>query len=252
MKRIFMVVLALVLCLSVIPAFADSNVDVTVTAGDCSPVNVNVNSIDGCNNNAVIGASGGCVTPGKTPGCVIINGVPSCIEPPDYCGPDPDYCNRMRRHTCLKNAARDVFGYLEGRLRDIGWWHKGYKFVRSFETRVIYGSRGDNNHYKDRRPITFYYKADKTIKAVAYLNVYKHGKDFITVFTTDFTPASKCSNKGYVYADELMITGAYADGYEAVDEFIEYLESLVGGPSQDTGCDCETESKSDCNCNKGS
>lgn len=245
MKRIFLGFLVLTLCLSIVPAFADSNVTITIDAGDHSPVDVNVNSIDGCNNNAVINDGAGCgaaVKPGKTSTCVVIDGVPCCIEPPDYCGPDPGYCARMARHTCLKNAARDVFGYLEGRLRSIGWWHKGYKFVRSFETRVIYGSRGDNNHYKERCPITFYCKDDPSIKVKAYINVYKKGKDFMTVFTTDFTPAKKCQKGGYVYAEELMLTGTYADGYEAVDEFIAYLERLSGGDTDDdlpsTGCDC--------------
>lgn len=251
MKRIFVVFLVIALCLSVVSAFADSNVNITIDAGDYSPVNVTVSSIDGCGNDVIMGAPVG-IKPGKTPGYVIIDGVPGCIEPPNHCGPDPDYCARMRRHTCLKNAARDVFGYLEGRLRSIGWWHKNYKFVRSFETRVIYGSRGDNNHYQERRPITFYYKADPSIKVTAYINVYKHGKDYITLFSTDFTPASKCSNKGYVYADDLMITGAYADGYDAVDEFIDKLNALVNGPSQDTSCDCGTESKSGCKCTSGS
>ena len=234
MKRLTAVILVCVLCISLTSAaFADSNVTISVTTGDNSPVDLNVNSIDGCNNSANIndGATG-CVRPGTGTSCVIINGVPSCIEPSNHCGPvcyDPDYCARMRRHTCLKNAARDVFGYLEGRLRSIGWWHKNYKFIWSYETRVIYGSRGDNNHYRDRRPITFYCKDDQSIKVMAYLNVYKHGKDYITLFSIDFTPASKCSKKGYVYADDLMITGAYTDGYEAVDEIIEYLETLSDG-----------------------
>ena len=225
MKRIFILALALAICLSVIPAFADSTVNVNVNAGDHSPVNVNINSTDGCNNASVIGAPTGT---NCRPGCVIIDGVPSCIEPPDYCGPDPDYCARMQRHSCLKNAARDVFGYLEGRLRSIGWWHKSYKFIWSYETRVIYGSRGDNNHYRCRLPITFYCKDDPSIEVKAYISIYKHGKDYITLFSEDFTPASKCSKKGYTYSDDLMITGAYTDGYEAVDEFIEYLQALSG------------------------
>lgn len=224
MKRIFLVILALSLCVFIVPAFADTNVN--ITTGDGSPVNVTSVDVDGCGNDVVIGGGVSCVKPGKTPSCVIIDGVPSCIEPPDYCGPDPDYCARMARHGCLKNTARDVFGYLEGRLRSIGWWHKGYKFIWSFETRVIYGSRGDNNHYRDRRPITFYCVEDPSIKVKAYINVYKHGKEYYTVFTTDFTPAKKCSKSGYVYADELMITGTYADGYAAVDEFIAQLERL--------------------------
>lgn len=232
MKRILLVVLVLALCISVVPAFADTNIN--ITTGDGSPVNVTSTDVDGCGNTVIVGGGANVpVKPGRT--CVIIDGVPSCIEPPNYCGPDPDYCARMARHTCLKNAARDVFAYLEGRLRSIGWWHKSYKFVRSFETRVIYGSRGDNNHYACRRPITFYCKADRSIEVKAYVNVYKHGKDFITVFTTDFTPAKKCQKGGYVYADDLMITGAYADGYEAVDEFIEQLIALSG----DVDSDCE-------------
>ena len=217
MKRVFVLVLILAFCLNAVSAFADSTVTINVDAGDHSPVNVNVNSIDGCNNSA---SNGGCS--GKSSSCTI-NGVPCCIEP---CSPDPDYCARMRRHACLKNAARDVFGYLEGRLRDIGWWHKGYKFIWSYETRVIYGSRGDNKHYRNRRPITFYCKDDPSIKATAYINVYKHGKDYITLFSTDFTPASKCSSMGYTYQEDLMITGAYEDGYEAVDEFIKILQGM--------------------------
>ena len=230
MKRICLVLIAICLVLSAMPAFADSTTNITIDAGDHSPVSVNVNTVDGCGNTAVIndgvacsGQTTVCTKPGKTPGYIIIDGVPGCLEPPDC---DPDYCARMRRHSCLKNAARDVFGYLEGRLRAIGWWHKNYKFVRSFETRVIYGSRGDNNHYKDRRPITFYCKADPSIKVTAYINVYKHAGEYYTVFTTDFTPAKKCSKEGYVYAEDLMLTGAYADGYEAVDEFIEQLQRL--------------------------
>ncbi|MBQ1528263.1 hypothetical protein IIZ77_01275 [Candidatus Saccharibacteria bacterium] len=242
MKRIFLVTLALVLCLSALPAFADSSVNITIDAGDHSPVDVNVNSIDGCNNNAVINDGAACgataaVIPCVKPSCVIINGVPSCIEPKDPPCVDPDYCARMARHSCLKNAARDVFAYLEGRLNQIGWWHKTYKFVRSFETRVIYGSRGDNNHYSERRPITFYYKADPSIKVKAYLNVYKHGKNYMTVFTTDFTPAKKCSQSGYSYPDDLMITGIYADGYDAVDEFIAQLERLASDTDVDDDAD---------------
>ncbi len=237
MKRVFVVILVLVVCSTAVSAFADSNVNINIDTGNHSPVSVNINAIDGCGNSAYIDGNAGNCHPGWT----IINGVPSCIEPPDYCGPDPDYCARMRRHTCLKNAARDVFGYLEGRLRDIGWWHKNYKFIWSFETRVIYGSNGDNNHYKDRRPITFYCVSDHSLKTTAYMNVYKHGKDYITLFSTDFTPASKCSSSAYVYQEELMITGAYADGYEAVDEFLRYLQSLSGnedGCNADTGCNC--------------
>lgn len=239
MKRTFLLILVLAICLSAIPAFADSNVNININAGDHSPVDVNVNSIDGCNNSAVIGVPVGTTTstkPGCRPSCIIINGVPSCVEPPNHCGPDPDYCARMRRHTCLKNAARDVFGYLEGRLRSIGWWHKNYKFVWSFETRVIYGARGDNNHYRERRPITFYCKSDSSIKVTAYVSVYKHGKDYITLFSEDFVPAKKCSSKGYTYPDDLMITGAYADGYEAVDEFIAYLMTFSGDTEADDAC----------------
>ena len=236
MKRTFVLILVLAVCFGAVSAFADSDVNVNIDTGDNSPVSVNVNSIDGCNNSANIGGTGG-----RTPGCVIINGVPSCIEPPGYCGPDPDYCARMQRHTCLKNAARDVVGYLEGRLRDIGWWHKSYKFVWSYETRVIYGSCGDNHHYGDRRPITFYCVDDPSIKVTAYINVYKHAKEFYTLFSTDFTPASKCSSKPYTYREEQMITGAYTDGYEAVEEFIRYLQSISGNTGNcntDTGCNC--------------
>ena len=238
MKRIFLVILALSLCVFIVPAFADTNIN--ITTGDGSPVSVTSVDVDGCGNDVVIGGGVSCVKPGKTPSCIIIDGVPSCIEPPDHCGPDPDYCARMRRHTCLKDAARDAFAYLEGRLRDIGWWHKGYKFVWSFETRVIYGSHGDNHNYANRRRVVFYYKEDRSISTKAFFNAFKQGGKYRFAFTTDFTPAKKCSSSGYTYADDLLITGIYDDGYEAVDEFIAYLESL-SGPTEEAnaGCDCD-------------
>ena len=245
MKRTFVLILILAVCFTAVSAFADSEVNVNVDTGNHSPVSINVNSIDGCNNGASIGGPAG--RPGNCgQSYVIINGVPSCIEPPNHCGPDPDYCARMRRHSCLKNAARDVVGYLEGQLRDIGWWHKSYKFIWSFETRVIYGSCGDNHHYGDRRPITFYCVDDPSIKVTAYISVYKHAKEYYTLFSTDFTPAAKCSSKPYTYREEQMITGAYVDGYEAVDEFIRYLRSLSGdtnGCNVPAGCNCGCNNK---------
>ena len=243
MKRIFLGFLALCLCLSIVPAFADTNIN--ITTGDGSPVNVTATDVDGCGNTVIVGGGPTCTPtkPGAT--CILIDGVPSCIEPPDYCGPDPDYCARMARHSCLKNAARDAFGYLEGRLNQIGWCHGTYKFVRSFETRVIYGSRGNNNNYKNRRPITFFYKTDHSIKVKAYFNIFKRGKDYMFVFTTDFTPAKKCDKSGYTYSDELLITGIYTDGYDAVDDFIAQLEAITNGDAAD-----DTTTTSGCNCNK--
>ena len=38
-----------------------------------------------------------------------------------------------------------------------------------------------------------------------------------------------------------MITGAYTDGYEAVDEFIGQLIQLTEEAGVDTGYDCDTE-----------
>lgn len=241
MKRILLVILALTLCLSALPAFADSNVNINVDAGDHSPVNVNVNSIDGCNNDAVIndGTAGGIIVPvkpGKTPTCIVINGVPGCIEPSDYCGRKRE----PAQNQCLKNSARKVWAYLEGQLRSIGWWHKTYKFVWSFGTRVIYGSNGDNNHYEDRRRVVFYCTSKKSqIQEKAFLNAYQNGDKFMFVFTTDFVPQD-CQDSGYTYDDDLLITGIYDNGYDAVDEFIAYLKSL-SEPTEEasTGCDCD-------------
>ena len=242
MKRILLVILALTLCLSALPAFADSNVNINVDAGDHSPVNVNVNSIDGCNNDAVIndGTAGGIIVPvkpGKTPTCILINGVPGCIEPSDYCGPtccDPDRRLDDPRHVCLKDAARNAWNYLESQLKSIGWWYYGtHKFVWSSGTRVIYGRSGDNNHYKRRHAVTFYYKGDSSIRQVAYFNVYISGDDFVYLFSEDFLRISKCEKWEVDYAkyypETIVINGSYTDAHEAVDAFIEYLEPLSDG-----------------------
>lgn len=248
MKRIFLGFLVLTLCLSIVPAFADSNVTITIDAGDHSPVDVNVNSIDGCNNNAVINDGAGCgtaVKPGKTSTCVVIDGVPCCIEPPDYCGPtccDPDRRLDDPRHVCLKDAARNIWEYLESQLESIDWWYYGtHKFVWSSGTRVIYGRNGDNKNYDNRRPVTYYYKGNSDISKKAYLNVWISGKEFKYLFSEDFLRISKCDKWKVDYAkyypDSIAITGTYTDGYKAVDEFIGQLRALS---------DCEATDAEDC------
>ena len=251
MKRIVSIVLIVALCLSIVPVFADSNVNVNINTGDNSPVqDINVTSVDGCGNNvnvdtgcgAVGSPSGSCKT--SKSGCttvVVIDGVPGCIEPSDYCGP----CRRLDdpRHVCLKDAARNIWEYLESQLESIGWWYYGtHKFVWSSGTRVIYGRNGDNKNYNNRRPVTFYYKSNSYIRKKAYLNVFICGKEFKYLFSKDFLRISKCDKWKVDYAkyypDSIAITGTYADGYKAVDEFIGQLRAISDGEATDAE-DCD-------------
>lgn len=240
MKRLTAVILVCVLCISLTSAaFADSNVTISVTTGDNSPVDLNVNSIDGCNNTG-------------------INGVSVCgpISGPGVCSGDPKPiivvstwdvgCDRRPddpRHVCLKDAARNIWDYLESQLKSIGWWYYGtHKFVWSSGTRVIYGRSGDNSHYKRRHAVTFYYKGDSSIRQGAYLNVYISGDDFVYLFSEDFLRISKCDKWKVDYAkyypDSIAITGTYTDGYKAVDEFIGQLRALSDGEATDAE-DCD-------------
>lgn len=239
MKRIISIALIVALCLSIAPAFADSNVNVNINTGDNSTVqDINITNVDGCNNDVNVdtgGPSSNC-NPGKPgkPGrttVVIIDGVPGCVEPPDYCGTDPRFTN-------LQGAIRNVWAYLEGRLQSIGWWYYGpHKFVWSHGTRIIYGRSGDNNHYRRRRATTFYYVDDDSIQKKAFLNAYVSGNEFIFLFSEDFVPVPNCDDINYAdyYSDDVKITDSYANGYAAVDEFIRKLQALSG----DEDYDCE-------------
>ncbi len=161
MKRIFMVILASVLCLSIVPAFADSNVTINVDSGNCSPVNINVNSIDGCNNYAVIGApvatTGSC-QPGKTPGCIVIDGVPGCIEPPNYCGPVNTCvttcltpCQRQQMYD-LKTEGRDLFRKFVSLLekKGINVQEKGGQWAKTNSWRIKFRAKDTETKASDR------------------------------------------------------------------------------------------------------
>lgn len=238
MKRIVSIVLIVALCLSAVSVFADAAVNIDI-GDNCSNINVSsINAIDGCNNTGINGASvcgpisgSGVCSGDPKPIIVVSTWDVGCDRRPD----DP-------RHVCLKDAARNNWEYLESQLESIGWWYYGtHKFVWSSGTRVIYGRNGDNKNYNNRRPVTFYYKSNSYIRKKAYLNVFICGKEFKYLFSEDFLRISKCDKWKVDYAkyypDSIAITGTYADGYKAVDEFIGQLRALS---------DCEATDAEDC------
>lgn len=221
MKRFLLVSLVLALCFSLVAAaYADTNINVDVDAGGDANVNIDVASDSG----------GGCVPeipcdPGckpKKPTCIIINGVPCCIEPEDPV--DPEQAAREARNRGVKAEARAVWEYLESELERIGWSHGQYKIIRSFEVRVIYGSKG-NNSTSERAPITFYCEADPSIKVKCYMITLLRGNRYPVLFATSFRTGKRADE----YDDEWIINTYGQEGSAAVDEFIEYLESLTPG-----------------------
>ncbi len=202
MKRILAVFLILALCLSfAVAASADTNIDVDVNAGGDANVEVNV---------------------GGPPATVIVNGV--TVKPPKP-PVDPDQAAREARNRSVKDEARDTFEYLESELERIGWSHGYYKIIRSYEVRVIYGSKGSNKS-SERAPIRFYYEDDPTIEVSCYM-VTLYGRGYCPVlFTTNFRTGKHADE----YSDKWLLNKRGQDGVEAVDTFIAYLESLVEDP----------------------
>ena len=231
MKRAISILVISTLCLVfALPAFADTTVNVE-TLGDDSPVAVVIgnNNVTNANGSGFHDNDTGAGAPSFSPGgkggtVVIVNG--EKYAPPARRSFSPEDCGeryaRESKNKAIKREASTTIEYLRIRLRQIGWAYDRLKIIRSREVRVIYGAKGSNTS-KSRTPTHFYYEADPDICVDGYMvvlwsSVGRHGVFFTSEFRT--------GDAADLYDADWLYTSRGQGGTAAVDEFIDYLQSL--------------------------
>ncbi len=251
MKRFFSLTLALVLCLFVASAaFADGfthtetytvfmpegHVTTETEWGHYQTTTVTYEDYTACtvchNNPCTCAPKPVCQTCHQNPCCCAPQPIcPTCHHDPCKCKPiDYAKVRRESAHANMKSYGKSTLDLLRRELKRIGWDYKCAKLVRSYETRLIYGSRGDNKHPEQLKPIVFYCIDNPGLKFECYMIVNPvQSTDFYTCngyrdyrvfFATDFNIGSG----PYTYNDEWIITCQKQDGPAAVAEFIKFLE----------------------------